>query len=126
VFIEVKTKIGSEYGMPEEMVSKSKNTIKGIAMSNVTTKTIIKLLNELILADRKAINELVNLRVQVNEEVQNSSSFITSTNGKIGVVGLLNSILVASKETKIFAMFAADGTLLSFYYLDEYGNERTS
>jgi len=95
-------------------------------MSNVTTKTIIQLLNELILADRKAINELVNLRVQVNEEVQNSSSFITSTNGKIGVVGLLNSILVASKETKIFAMFAADGTLLSFYYLDEYGNERTS
>lgn len=95
-------------------------------MSNITAGTIVKLLNELILADRKAINELVNLRVQINDEVQNSSSFITSTNGKMGVVGLLNSILVASKETKIFAMFSADGTLLSFYYIDEYGNERTS
>lgn len=95
-------------------------------MSNVMAGTIVKLLNELIMADRKAINELVNLRVQVNDEVQNSSSFITSANGKMGVVGLLNSILVASKETKIFAMFAADGTLLSFYYIDEYGNERTS
>jgi len=95
-------------------------------MSNVIAGTIVKLLNELIMADRKAINELINFRVQTNDEVQFNSHFIVNSNGKIGLLGLINSILVACKETKIFAMFAADGTLLSFYYIDEHGNERTS
>jgi hypothetical protein len=87
-------------------------------MSDVLTDTVLRVLGEFFEGDPDACQELFSKRVTVNETVGKHKLLACreKKGGKheIGMLGLINSVLVAAGNSKVVVMTAEDGTVAGF------------
>jgi len=88
-------------------------------MSDVLTDIVLRVLGEFFEGDPAACQELFSKRVAVNETIGKSKTFLCreKKGGKsheIGMMGVINSVLIAAGTSKIVVMTDEDGTVVGF------------
>jgi hypothetical protein len=88
-------------------------------MSDVLTDITLRVLGEFYEGDPAACQDLFSKRVTVNENVGKSKTLACreKKGGKsfeIGVLGVINSVLIAAGSQKIVVMTDEDGTVVGF------------
>jgi hypothetical protein len=95
-------------------------------MNKIGPEQAVVVLNSLLLADKKAINNMFTIRVCCNNEVGSKypnnitvlSHFGPSGQGfhQIGFLGIINALFRSSRNASVIGMTIDDGEIKSFHY----------
>lgn len=96
---------------------------------SITADDVVHFLNELLLADREAVHELIHTRIPVNSDFAKHPSVMVLRIGdqeKVGILGILNGLFGNINGWGPIMAFQQEGQIVTFMRTpkDQYADAR--